>query len=90
MTQASDRRYWLDLFTGTTWSEFLRAGASVSGFRASRWTTVQQLRSGDYLLCYLTGLSRWIGVLEVAGQPYLDHDTRIWNLDQFRHGSRFR
>ena len=83
MTQLSDRRYWLDLFTGTTWGEFLRAGASVSGFRSSRWPSVQQLRPGDCLICYLTGLSRWIGVLEVTGQPYLDHDTRIWNLDQF-------
>ena len=44
---------------------------------------MRQLRTGDYLICYLTGLSRWIGVLEVTGQPYLDHQTRIWNLDQF-------
>jgi hypothetical protein len=29
--------YWLDLFTGTTWQEFLDAGAKVSGFRDRRW-----------------------------------------------------
>ena len=27
------RTYWLDLFTGTTWQEFLEAGGEVSGFR---------------------------------------------------------
>jgi len=27
------RKYWLDLFTGKTWEEFLRNGADVSGFR---------------------------------------------------------
>jgi hypothetical protein len=54
----------LDLFTGTTWEEFLAAGGEVSGFRERRWKTVQQMKPGDYLLCYLTGISRWIGVLE--------------------------
>jgi hypothetical protein len=45
------RNYWLDLFTGKTWDEFLAAGGEVSGFRERRWRTVQQIRSGDYLLC---------------------------------------
>jgi hypothetical protein len=30
------RKYWLDLFTGTTWEEFLEHGAKISGFRESR------------------------------------------------------
>ena len=59
----SERNYWLDLFSGTTWREFLDAGAKVSGFREGRWKTLQQMKPGDYLLCYLTGVSRWIGVL---------------------------
>jgi hypothetical protein len=41
----------LDLFTGTTWEEFLAAGGDVSGFRERRWKTVQQMKLGDYLLC---------------------------------------
>jgi hypothetical protein len=40
----------LDLFTGTTWEEFLAAGGEVSGFRERRWKTVQQMKPGDYLL----------------------------------------
>lgn len=28
--------YWLDLFTGTTWDEFKKHGATVSGFRYRR------------------------------------------------------
>jgi hypothetical protein len=47
------RTCWLDLFTGTTWKEFLAAGGEVSGFRERRWKTVQQMEPGDYLLCYL-------------------------------------
>jgi len=76
------RSYWLDLFTGTTWEEFLAAGSEVSGFRERRWKTVQQMKPGDYLLCYLTGISRWIGVLEVVSEPFKDH-TPIWKDEEF-------
>ncbi|HEU5327410.1 MAG TPA: hypothetical protein VFU78_04905 [Thermomicrobiales bacterium] len=78
----SSRNYWLDLFTGTTWREFLDAGANVSGFRRNRWRTVQQIQQGDYLLCYLTGLSRWIGILEVTSEPFVD-DSPIWHDADF-------
>ncbi len=71
------RNYWLDLFTGTTWKEFLGAGAGVSGFRESKWRTVQRLKPGDYLLCYVTGISRFIGVLEVTSDAFKDA-TPIW------------
>jgi len=43
---------------------------TVSGFRESRWATVQKIKPGDYLLCYLTGISRFIGALEVVSPPF--------------------
>lgn len=73
----TSRTYWLDLFSGTTWQEFLDAGAKVSGFREGRRNMVQQLKPGDYLLCYLTGISRWIGVLEITSEAFMD-TTVIW------------
>jgi hypothetical protein len=76
------RNYWLDLFTGTTWDEFLGAGGEVSGFRMGRWKTVQKIKVGDYLLCYLTGISRWIGVLEVVSEPFQDA-APIWADEEF-------
>jgi predicted RNA-binding protein len=75
--------YWLDLFTGTTWQQFMAAGGKVSGFRERRWTTVQAIKPGDLLLCYLTGLSRFIGLLEVVSEPFRDNDSRIWKDESF-------
>jgi hypothetical protein len=69
-TMAGGRTYWLDLFTGKTWDEFLKAGGRVTGFRERRWKTLQRMKAGDYLLCYLTGISRFVGVLEVTGEPF--------------------
>lgn len=76
------RTYWLDLFTGATWNEFLEAGGNVSGFRESRWTTVQKIKPGDYLICYLTGISRFIGILEVLEKPFKDK-SQIWKDEEF-------
>lgn len=78
----SNKNYWLDLFTWKTWQEFLKSGGKVSGFRENRWKTVQKIKPGDYLLCYLTGVSRWIGVLEVVSEAFKD-DTHIWEYDTF-------
>ena len=78
----SKRNYWLDLFTGVTWEEFRKAGSKISGFRESRWKTVQKIKKGDYLLCYLTGISRFIGVLEVTGTGFKD-TSRIWSDEDF-------
>lgn len=74
--------YWLDLFTHETWQEFLAAGGEVSGFREKQWKSAQRVKSGDILLCYLTGIGRWIGVLEVTGTAYRD-SSPIWSKNVF-------
>lgn len=75
--------YHLDLFTLETWEEFLQHGASVTGFREGRWSRVQKIEPGDLLLCYIIGLKRWIGVLEVTGLPFLSAEPPIWASDPF-------
>jgi predicted RNA-binding protein len=74
---ATARSYWLDLFSGQSWAEFIAAGASTSGFREGRRKTVARIRPGDYLIPYLVGVSRFVGVLEVISELYEDH-TPIW------------
>ena len=76
------RTYWIDLFTVETWKEFLDHGGDVSGFSENRQATVQRMKPGDYLLCYLTRVSRWVGVLEVTGEPFLD-EAPIWSSRGF-------
>jgi hypothetical protein len=76
------RNYWLDLFTPVTWQEFLQAGGKVSGFRESRWTALQKVSPGNYFLCYVTGISRWVGLLEITSEPFRDTAT-IWKDESF-------
>jgi hypothetical protein len=73
--------YWLDLFTRQTWQEFRDYGACVSGFRKRMHNAVERIKPGDILLCYLTGVMRWVGALEVQG---LSRDKeKIWEFDEF-------
>ncbi len=81
------RKYWLDLFTGATWEDFLNNGANVSGFRERRKKIAQTINPGDYLICYLTGISRFVGVLEVKSKCYFDKKP-IWKDELFPY--RFR
>lgn len=78
----SERNYWVQVFTPSTWQRFLQAGGTITGFRQLRWNYIQQIKPGDWLLCYLSGLSKWVAVLEVISEPYLD-TSRIWAEDLF-------
>lgn len=78
----SDRAYWLCLFNQTTWQEFQESGANVMGFPETRQSTVRRIKQGDYLLAYMTHLSRWFAVLEVDSDPYEDL-TQIWKQALF-------
>lgn len=73
--------FWLDLFTGTTWDEFRKAGSNISGFSQRRHRVIDKIKPGDIFLCYLTGVMRWVGALEVIGPT--DDTSPIWKEADF-------
>lgn len=64
--------YFTDLFTVNTYQSFLDSPRHFSGFRESQQRMAERLKPGDKLLCYVNGLSRWSGVLEVSGNVFVD------------------
>lgn len=70
-------------FNGTTYEEFQKAGANVLGFRAGaqNQSAFEKIKPGDTILGYLTGVARWVAVLEVVGPS--DIKTKIWQGDEF-------
>ncbi|MCH7547038.1 MAG: hypothetical protein IID30_11625 [Planctomycetes bacterium] len=74
--------YYLNLFTGTTWKEFQNADACVTGFREHNWKRARNIKPGDVFLCYVVGVKRWVGLLEVTGDRYRD-DAEIWKEETF-------
>jgi len=78
--------YYLDLFSPETAAAFQNSVQDISGFRISRKSYVnnQKIGPGDRLICYLTRLQRFIGVLEITSKPF-ESDTPIFvkNSDPF-------
>ena len=68
---------WTHLYTWQTWREFLTAGGTITGFPERRWNSVQQIQPGDMILCYLIGLSRYVGILEATGEAFIGYKP-IW------------
>lgn len=67
-------RYYLHLFSPETAKAFTDSSQEVSGFRISRRTYVenQKIGPGDKFICYVTRIQRFVGVLEVQSNYYID------------------
>jgi len=81
--------YFLDLFSPETYEAFTRSDRTVTGFRPSRQGLAGRVKAGDKLICYVTKLSRWVGVLEVLEGPYVD-ETPLFFPDADPFVVRFR
>ena len=64
--------YFLDLFSPDTYQAFKRSRQDISGFRYRQRFAAERIKPGDKLVCYLTKLSRWFGILEVVEGPFQD------------------
>ena len=64
--------YFIDLFSPETYEAFKRSLRDISGFRLRHKNMAERITPGDKLVCYLTRLSRWFGLLEVIEGPFID------------------
>ena len=64
--------YYLNLFSAATWSAFIKNGAQVSGFSKYQRTQASSIAPGSIMLCYLVGVSRWVGALQTTSEIYED------------------
>jgi hypothetical protein len=81
--------FFLDLFSPDTYEAFGRSDRTVSGFRPRQRNVAQRLKAGDKLICYMTRLSRWIGVLQVEAGPF-NEDTPIFYPENDPFTVRFK
>lgn len=81
--------YHLDLFSPATYQAFSKSDRTISGFQPRQRTTAQRIKPGDRFICYMTKLSRWIGVLEIVSGPFEDA-TPVFYPDNDPFTVRFR
>jgi hypothetical protein len=76
--KTANLNYYLGLFTVKSWEEFLRHGAHTMGFTDKKKTSAGKLQAGDLILCYLSKVSAFVGILEVTGPAFSDN-RQIWS-----------
>lgn len=81
--------YYLDLFSPETYARFSESDRTVSGFRERQLTTARRVGPGDIFVCYMTKLSRWVGLLRVESAVYQD-STPIFTAEKDPFVVRFR
>ena len=73
--------YYTDLFSPETYEAFSKSDRTISGFRMRHKNLASRVNIGDKLICYLTKLSRWVGILEVTSKPFVDDSPRFYKAD---------
>lgn len=73
--------YFLDLFSPETYEAFAHSDQSISGFRLRQKNAAERIQLSDRLVCYMTKLMRWFGVLEVLEGPFQDNTPRFYSDD---------
>ncbi len=69
--------YYISLFSPDTYDAFTHSDRSVSGFSERQKRIAEVLQPGDKLICYVTKLSRWVGVLEVTSGYFIEDNPRF-------------
>lgn len=81
--------YYLDLFSPETYEAFGRSERNISGFRVRQENIALRIKPGDKFVCYMTKLSRWIGLLDVIKGPFND-ETPLFYPENDPFVVRFR
>jgi hypothetical protein len=63
-------QYFTNLFSPDTFETFSRSNREVTGFSKHQLTWAKKVQIGDRLVCYMTKLSRWVGVLEERSEAW--------------------
>lgn len=81
--------YYLELFSPLTHEAFTQSDRTTTGFRQRHGGRAQRAQRGDKLICYVTKVSRWCGLLEVLQGPFIDN-TPIFVAGEDPFVIRFR
>ncbi len=73
--------YFLDLFSPETYEAFSKSDRTISGFRLRHQNAASRVNVGDKFICYMTKLSRWIGILEVQSEWFKDEAPIFYPTD---------
>lgn len=74
--------YFLNIFSPETYETFSSSESKrISGFRIRQQNMAKRIQPGDKFLCYMTKLSRWVGVFEITSESFIDKTPFYYSED---------
>ncbi|HMZ07957.1 MAG TPA: EVE domain-containing protein [Anaerolineales bacterium] len=73
--------YYINLFSPETYETFTKSSQGISGFRVRQENAASRIKVGDKLICYMTKLGRWVGILEVESKYFKDNSPIFYLAD---------
>jgi hypothetical protein len=70
--------HYIDMFSPLTYEAFSASDRTISGFRERQRSTAQRIHPGDRFVCYMIKYSRWVGILEVPSECFIDATPRFY------------
>jgi hypothetical protein len=70
--------YYLDMFSPETYEAFNQSRMDTTGFRKRQEGLARKINPGDKFVCYLTKLSRWIGIFEILDKYFIDDSPWLY------------
>lgn len=69
------------LYSPETYAWFCQSDKSLAGVRKNQESVARKVQVGDHLICYVTKVARWAGILEVTGAVYEDSTPQFVSSD---------
>lgn len=68
--------YYINLFSPETARGFSASGRNITGFRIAKRIYIEKknVSIGDRLICYCTGIQRFIGIFTISSKPFVDDE----------------
>jgi len=74
-------RYFIDLSSPETYDSFCKSDRSITGFKSRHENIAKTIHKGDAFVCYVTKISRFVGILEVQDDYFIDDTPRFFESD---------
>ncbi|MCE9598371.1 MAG: EVE domain-containing protein [Spirochaetia bacterium] len=75
-------KYYYNLWSPETYEVFSRSDRMVSGFPLRQKKIAERVMPGDTFICYVTKVSRFVGILNVVDPAYVDETPLYSQIDE--------
>lgn len=84
------KNYWIYPFSHKTWETFRKSNNKILNVNTKEKNTAKDVKQGDYCICFLTGISRFIAILEITSVCRTDDNFKNMTEDTLSDSEKIK